>query len=68
MDKLKKMESKKIMEAQEPVHLADLHLPEDLRDLSYTQCRQLCREIRTTLVIQFPRPGDTWHPIWAWWN
>lgn len=34
MDKLKKMESIKIMEAQEPVHLADLHLPEDLRDLS----------------------------------
>lgn len=57
MDKLKKMESIKIMEAQEPVHLADLHLPEDLRDLSYTQCRQLCREIRTTLVNTVSKTG-----------
>ena len=57
MDKLKKMESKNNIETQEPVHLADLQLPEELRSLSYAQCRQICREIRTMLVNTVSKTG-----------
>lgn len=39
------------------VHLADLRLPQELKQLSYAQCQALCKEIRTELVSTVSKTG-----------
>lgn len=51
------MDKKTEIEVSATVHLKDLTLPADLKTLSYTQCRQLCKEIRGFLVKTVSRTG-----------
>ena len=44
-------------EQEKPVHLAQLNLPQDLKQLSIPQCRELCREIRSVLVHTVSKTG-----------
>ncbi len=51
------MDKKTELEVSAKVSLQNLSLPGDLKTLSYTQCRQLCKEIRGILVKTVSKTG-----------
>ena len=49
-------EKDKVLEAE--LRLEDLELPQDLKALTYTQCRRLSKEIRSILIRTISRNGE----------
>lgn len=51
------MNKERQFSVQKTVRLADLDLPSDLKNLSYPQCSELCKEIRSQLIETVLKTG-----------
>ena len=57
LDKMSMMNNLEKMPDQQELHLEDLKLPQDLKKLTFPQCRRIAKEIRSLMVRVISKNG-----------